>query len=119
MPDGHRLEPVRHLKAWLDAAGIVERPVFRPLWKGGRVCNSRLSDHAVARTMQARAAASGLNPARYAGHGLRASFVTVASRARADVWKIQEVSRHKSMQVLSGYVRDAHLFDGHAGKPFL
>ena len=94
--------------------------MFRPLWKGGkRVRDARLSDHAVARIVQARALAAGLDPARYAGHSLRAGFVTAAARAGADIWKIQQVSRHKSMQVLSGYVRDARLFDDHAGEPFL
>jgi len=32
---------------------------------------------------------------------------------------MQEVSRHKSVQVLSGYVRSAELFDDHAGTDFL
>jgi len=154
VPEGRRLTPLAHLRAWLEAAGITEGPVFRPLRKGGgrqgssgeavekptrrggqqgsidpadgepttlhrRVRDARLSDHAVARIVQARAAAAGLDPARYAGHSLRAGFVTAAARAGADVWKIQQVSRHRSMQVLSGYVRDARLFDDHAGEPFL
>ncbi len=137
VPEGRRLTPLAHLRAWLVAAGITEGAVFRPLWKGGgrqgssgfangeptrlhrRVRDVRLSDHAVARIVQARAAAAGLDPAHYAGHSLRAGFVTAAARAGADVWKIQQVSRHKSMQVLSGYVRDARLFDDHAGEPFL
>ncbi len=137
VPEGRRLTPLAHLRAWLAAAGITEGAVFRPLWKGGgrqgssgfangeptrlhrRVRDVRLSDHAVARIVQARAAAAGLDPARYAGHSLRAGFVTAAARAGTDVWKIQQVSRHKSMQVLSGYVRDARLFDDHAGEPFL
>ena len=67
----------------------------------------------------ARAAAAGLDPTRYAGHSLRAGFVTAAARAGADVWKIQQVSRHRSVQVLGGYVRDARLFEGHAGDSFL
>ena len=154
VPEGRRLTPLAHLRAWLEAAQITEGAVFRPLWKGGgrqgssggavgkpteeggqqgsvdpdggeptklhrRVRDARLSDHAVARIVQARAAAAGLDPARYAGHSLRAGFVTAAARAGADVWKIQQVSRHKSMQVLSGYVRDARLFDDHAGEQFL
>jgi len=137
VPKGRRLTPLAHLRAWLAAAGITEGAVFRPLWKGGgrqgssgfangeptrlhrRMRDVRLSDHAVARIVQARAAAAGLDPARYAGHSLRAGFVTAAARAGTDVWKIQQVSRHKSMQVLSGYVRDARLFDDHAGEPFL
>jgi len=154
VPEGRRLTPLAHLRAWLEAAGITEGAVFRPLWKGGgrqgssgeaagkltgvvgrhgsaepadgeptklhrRVRDARLSDHAVARIVQARPATAGLDPTRYAGHSLRAGFVTAAARAGADVWKIQQVSRHKSMQVLSGYVRDARLFDDHAGEPFL
>jgi integrase len=136
VPEGRRLTPLAHLRAWLEAAGITEGPVFRPLWKGAgqpggggaargrarggpRVRDARLSGHAVARIIQARALAAGLDPARFAGHSLRAGFVTAAARAGADVWKIQQVSRHKSMQMLSGYVRDARLFDDHAGEPFL
>lgn len=119
VPEGRRLTPLAHLRAWLDAAGVTEGPIFRPLWKGDRIRDARLSDHAVARIVQARALAAGLDPERYAGHSLRAGFVTSAARAGADIWKIQQVSRHKSMQVLAAYVRDARLFDDHAGEPFL
>ena len=120
VPEGRSLTPLAHLRAWLAASGITAGPVFRPLWKGRkRVRDVGLSDHAVARILQARVQAAGFDPARYAGHSLRAGFVTAAARAGADVWKIQQVSRHRSMQVLAGYVRDAHLFDDHAGDGFL
>jgi hypothetical protein len=33
--------------------------------------------------------------------------------------KIQEVSRHKIVNVLMGYVRSAELFKGHAGSGFM
>ncbi len=89
----------------------------RPL--RGRLRDACLSDYAVARIVQVRATAAGLDPTQYAGHSLRAGFVTAAARAGADIWRIQQVSRHKSMQVLSSYVRDARLFDDHAGEPFL
>ena len=119
VPEGRRLTPLTHLRTWLTISGITEGAVFRPLWKGNRLREARLSDHAVARIVQARALAAGLDPTRYAGHSLRAGFVTAAARAGADVWKIQQVSRHKSMQVLAGYVRDARLFEDHAGDGFL
>ena len=119
VPEGRRLTPLAHLRVWLASAKITDGAVFRPIWKGGRVRDARMSDHAVARIIQARAKAVGLDPSRFGGHSLRAGFVTAAARAGADVWKIQQVSRHKSMQVLSGYVRDARLFDDHAGEPFL
>ena len=57
--------------------------------------------------------------AQFAAHSLRAGFLTSAAGTGATIWKMQEVSRHKSVQVLSGYVRSAKLFDDHAGKGFL
>lgn len=44
--------------------------------------------------------------------------MTAAARAGADVWKIQQISRHTSMQELAGYNRDARLFNDHAGGGF-
>ena len=42
-----------------------------------------------------------------------------AIRSGASVFKMREVSWHKSMQVLADSVRDAELFRDHAGKGFL
>jgi hypothetical protein len=42
-----------------------------------------------------------------------------AATAGATVWKMQAVSRHKTLDVLSGYVRDAEAFKDHAGAAFL
>ena len=55
----------------------------------------------------ATATRAGLDPAAYAGHSLRAGMITSAAEHGASVFKIQEVSRHKSINVLSGYVRRA------------
>jgi len=55
----------------------------------------------------------------YAGHSLRAGFLTEATNNRASIFKMQDVSQHKSMQALSEYVRRAELFDDHAGAQFL
>jgi hypothetical protein len=48
-------------------------------------------------------------------HSLRAGFLTSAARHGASVFKMRDVSRHKSMDVLQAYVRDADLFQDHAG----
>ena len=119
VPDGRRVKPVTLLKDWIAAAGITEGPVFQPLWKGGKLRGQPLTGHAVAKIVKLRFAVAGYDADKYAGHSLRAGFITAASMSGADVWKIQQVSRHKSIQVLSGYVRDAHLFDDHAGDGFL
>ncbi len=87
--------------------------------RGRAVTPDPMSDRAVARLVQARAAAAGYAAADFAGHSLRAGFLTAAARSGASVFKMREVSRHKSMQVLADYVRDAELFRDHAGEGFL
>jgi hypothetical protein len=52
-------------------------------------------------------------------HSLRAGFLTSAARSGASVFKMRDVSRHKSMDVLQAYVRDADLFRDHAGAGLL
>jgi hypothetical protein len=49
----------------------------------------------------------------------RAGFLTSAARRGASVFKMRDVSRHKSMDVLQAYVRDADLFRDHAGAGLL
>jgi len=119
IPAGRRLKPVQHLDAWLERAAVTEGPLFRRLSQCGmRVLADRTSDRSVAEIVKARAKAAGLDPAAFAGHSLRAGFLTSAARAGASIWKMQEQSRHKSLNVLSGYVRSARLFEDHAGKDF-
>jgi hypothetical protein len=77
-----------------------------------------MADQAVAHIVQARVAAAGYDPALFAGHSLRAGFLTSAARGGASVFKMLEVSRHKSLDVLSGYVRDTRVFVDHAGSDF-
>ena len=93
--------------------------LFRRLAKGGGLTAAPMSDRAVARLVQARALAAGYDLARFAVHSLHADFLTAAARSGASVFKVREVSRHKSMQVLADCVRDAELFGDHAGSGFL
>jgi hypothetical protein len=60
-----------------------------------------------------------LLPGPFSGHSLRAGFLTSAARRGASVFKMRDVSRHKSMDVLQGYVRDADMFRDHAGAGLL
>jgi hypothetical protein len=53
------------------------------------------------------------------GHSLRAGFCTSAAKHGASVWKMMDVSRHKSVNTLRGYVRNAESFKDHAGAAFL
>ena len=62
---------------------------------------------------------TGFRPEEFAGHSLRAGFLTSDAEARAGVFKLMELSQHKSMDTLRGYVRRAELFKDHAGPGFL
>ena len=123
IPDGRRLRPKALLAAWVQEAGIADGFLFRRLVRSRTgalaVSAAPMSDRAVARLVQARAVAAGYPGADFAGHSLRAGFLTAAARSGASVFKMREVSRHRSMQVLADYVRDAELFRDHAGDGFL
>ena len=120
VPSGKRLRPVALVEAWLGMAGIQEGFVFRRfVSRADHLSELPMDDAGVALVVKRRAAAAGLSAADYSGHSLRSGFLTAAARAGASIWKMQEVSRHKSVQVLSGYVRSAELFDDHAGSSFL
>jgi site-specific recombinase XerD len=119
IPRGYRLRPVEAVQTWLAAAALTEGPLFRPVMKGGRIQPEQLSGFSVAQIVKRYAERAGLDPAAYAGHSLRAGLITSAAEAGAAIHKIQEISRHKSVQVLSAYVRSADLFKEHAGAAFL
>ena len=116
VPDGRRLNPVAHLDAWLARAGISEGSVFRSL-ANGRV-GAALTGQSVSLVVKRRAEAAGYAAADFAAHSLRAGFLTSAA-AGASIWKMREVGRHRSVQVLSDYVRNSDLLKDHAGKDFL
>jgi hypothetical protein len=50
---------------------------------------------------------------------LRAGFITSAAKSGAWLFKIMDVSRHRSVETVRGYVRDAEMFKDHAGQDFL
>jgi integrase len=129
--------PVRSLRDWLDLAEIDVGPLFRPLSKAGRVLPRRLTDQWVDRTLkraitpvaaeQAERAWARLSAtqqqrhdrevwraeyvrrvvARYAGHSLRAGFVTSAAAAGARVDEIMDQTGHTRVDTLMRYVRNA------------
>jgi integrase len=107
--------PVKATREWLEVARIETGAVFRPISKAGRVLNRRLSDRTVAEVVKTCARRVGLKAEDFSGHSLRSGFLTSAARRGASVFKMMDVSRHKSVDTLRGYIRDADLFRDHAG----
>jgi site-specific recombinase XerD len=119
IPRGYKLRPVEAVQSWLAAAEINNGPVFREVKKGGRVQNAALTDRSVAQIVKRYAELAGLDPTQFAGHSLRAGFITSAAESGAALLRIADQSRHKSLDVLRGYVRRADMFKDHAGAAFL
>ena len=111
--------PARALVEWLTAAGIVEGPVFRPVNKAGKVSPTPLSDRSVANIVKVHAGRIGLDIRKFSGHSLRSGFLTSAAANGASIFKMMDVSRHKSADTLRGYIQDAELFENHAGAGLL
>jgi len=117
--DGPRLSVKAAVSDWMTAAGIESGPLFRRLIKGGTVTQDSLTDRSVANIIKDRAEQAGLDANQFSGHSLRAGFLTSAAANGADLWKMAEVSRHRKIETLRTYVRQAQAFQGHAGAAFM
>ena len=113
--------PVRSVKAWIDAASLASGAVFREIGTGGAVVaaytdaagnrrGERLSDKSIAAVVKAAARAAGLDPARYAGHSLRAGLATSAAAAGASERAIMNQTGHRSVAMVRRYIRSGELF---------
>ena len=129
IPEGRFIRPVNLLKHWLHAALLTGTdpltgkphtgPVFRRLTRSDTLTPAAITDKTIARLVKTVAAKAGLDPSLYSAHSLRAGFLTEAAARRANHFKMKDHSRHKSLDTVAGYVRDAALFDDHAGDEFL
>jgi site-specific recombinase XerD len=103
--------PVAALRAWINAAGVSDGPIFRRIInkRSQRVTDRRLAARNVAAIVKAGVARLGLNAADYGGHSLRRGFVSAAVRKGANVAKIAEQTRHASLDMILVYQKSAEL----------
>ncbi len=86
----------------------------RTVNRHGKMQPGRLSDRAVALIVKRAALAAGLDPAKYAGHSLRAGLATSAAQAGVSERAIMAQTGHKSVMVARRYIRDGSLFRDNA-----
>jgi site-specific recombinase XerD len=109
--------PVRTIQAWREIACINSGPLFRSISRHGQVQPGRLSGGDVARVVKKLVKRAGLDPAKYAGHSLRAGHATSAAIAGASERSIMNQTGHRSVQMVRRYIRDGSLFrENSAGK---
>jgi site-specific recombinase XerD len=111
--------PVEAVRQWLERAEITAGPVFRPVRKGGRLMKEPLTPHSVCMIVKTYAGHAGFDAREFSAHSLRAGFLTSAAMRGASIFKMMDVSRHKSVDTLRSYVRDADAFKNHAGAGLL
>ncbi len=107
--------PKRALEAWLRRAAIEVGPVFRAIDRHGNLATARLSPTVVATIVKERCAAIGLAPETFAGHSLRAGFLTSAAEGGAEERDIMAHSRHRDVTTARGYIQRGALWEQHAG----
>lgn len=102
--------PVRAVEAWLEASGITEGALFRPINRHGQLQPARLSGEGVAIVVKRWAGAAGLDPEKFGGHSLRAGLATSAAVAGVSERAIMNQTRHRSVNMVRRYIRDGSLF---------
>jgi len=116
---GERECPVKATRAWLSAAGIEEGPVFRRVRRWDHVSPAPLAPRSIGELVKRYAGLAGLKASDFGGHSLRAGFLTSAAENGASIFRMMDVSRHKSVDTVRGYVRRAEEFKDHAGAGLL
>lgn len=107
------------LDAWAESAALRPgEPVFRPVDQHENIKDSRLSAAAVSEIVKARVAKLVLlrggtkedaaeRVKQFSGHSLRAGYVTTAASKGFTSYRIRHHTRHKSVEVVEGYIREA------------
>jgi integrase len=101
------------LAAWLAAAPAKTGPLFRRLYKGGKVGIAGLSADQVARIVQRRAKLAGLE-GDWAAHSLRSGFVTEAGRQGVPLGEVMAMTEHRSVTTVMGYFQAGSLLSSRA-----
>ncbi|WP_191487895.1 site-specific integrase [Pseudomonas sp. FEN] len=103
------------LADWLAVAPASSGPLFRRLYRGGRVAPHGLSGDQVARIVKRRAAKAGLD-GDWAAHSLRSGFVTEAGRQGVPLGEVMAMTEHRSVSTVMGYFQAGALLDSRASK---
>ena len=100
--------PLLALRAWLDAAGIVEGPAFRSVDRHGRVGAGRLDGGSVARILK-RSLERVDEDGDWGGHSTRRGSLSAMAAADVPEYRIRAHSGHSS-SALYAYIEEGRRF---------
>ncbi|WP_414868034.1 tyrosine-type recombinase/integrase [Pseudomonas sp. IT-194MI4] len=101
------------LTEWLAVLPAESGPLFRRMYRGGKVGKKGLSADQVARIVQHRAKLAGLE-GDWAAHSLRSGFFTEASRQGVHLGEIMAMTEHRSVSSIMGYYQNGLLVNSPA-----
>ncbi len=93
----------RALRHWLDAAGITEGPIFRPINRAGLVGSTTLAGGEVPRILKRLAERAGLEPSGISGHSLWVGMAQDLVASGADLPAVMQAGRWKSPTMPARY----------------
>ena len=105
--------PVTAVDEWIRAAALAAGPLFRRISRTDRVLSAGLEGPAVSAIVKAHALAAGLAADDLGGHSLRAGMITAAIVGGKDALRVMDITRHKRVETLRGYIRRAEEFVDH------
>jgi integrase len=99
------------VRRYLDVSELKSGPLFRRIDSRSDCMGDRpLTRQVVAMVVKQYAERAGLDPTRFAGHSLRAGFVTSAAAKGVTLHNIMRQTRHKSERIAMTYIRPATVF---------
>ena len=111
--------PVRALDDWLAVSGIAAGPVYRRVYKGGRIGEKGLKPNSIGAIVTRRLAAAGIE-GRKSAHSLRHGLLTEAARRGADIFTLGDHSRIRNLDVLRRrYIHPRQALTRHPGAALL
>tara|TARA_B110000027_G_scaffold131737_1_gene156570 strand:+ start:42 stop:1001 length:960 start_codon:yes stop_codon:yes gene_type:complete len=108
--DNTKYCPVVSLKKWIEISKITKGAVFRPISKGSKLSENRLTDQTVALLLKKYLNLIGVDSKNYSGHSLRSGFATSAAESGAEERSIMSMTGHKSVEMVRRYIKEANLF---------
>ena len=106
--------PVRAVRAWREAANLIEGTLFRHVDRHGKV-RGGVTSQTIALVVKRAAGAAGLDAKVFAGQSLRSGWITTAHRAGRTEHAGMGHTRHKSERVYSGYIQRIAKWEDHPG----
>ncbi|HCF7008353.1 TPA: site-specific integrase [Pseudomonas aeruginosa] len=101
------------LTEWLAAAPASTGPLFRRVYKGGRISHEGLSGDQVARIVKRRAELAELQ-GDWAAHSLRSGFISEAGRQGVPLGEVMAMTEHRSIPTVMGYFQAGTLLNSSA-----